>query len=310
MTQPLKVAFDSDGVALTGNLFLPDSAATAGNLFLPDGAATAGPLPGVVVAGTWTSVKELMADRYAERLAARGYAALSFDFTGFGESEGAPRDVENPVRKVRDIHHAVTFLAGHEAVDADRLGALGICAAVMYMSDNTASDPRVRSLALVAPWLHDAEICEAAYGGAEAVAERVKAGLEARAQYEETGEVAYVPVVSATDERAAMPYDIDFYLNPERGGIPAWPNRFAVMSWADWLTYDAVALAPRIDRPTVLVHSEDAAIPDGARRFHAGLVGPKEILWTEGTQFDFYDSEPQVTIAVDTVAAHFARTLS
>ncbi|MGW0186106.1 alpha/beta hydrolase [Streptomyces sp. NPDC003362] len=298
MTHSSKVTFDSDGVALTGNLFLPESAGDAR------------PLPGIVVAGTWTSVKELMADRYAERLAARGYAALSFDFTGFGESGGEPRDVEDPARKVRDIHHALTFLAAQEAVDGDRLGALGICAAAMYMSDSTVHDPRVRSLALVAPWLHDAAVCEAAYGGAEAVAERVKTGREARARYEETGEVDYVPVVSATDERAAMPYDIDFYLNPARGGIPAWPNRFAVMAWADWLTYDAIALAPRIDRPTVLVHSEDAAIPDGARRFHAGLAGPKDILWTQGTQFDFYDSEPQVTIAVDTVAAHFDRTLS
>ncbi|MEV4191041.1 alpha/beta hydrolase [Streptomyces toxytricini] len=303
MTRMTEVAFDSDGVTLAGNLWLPDDTEAAG------GAGGAAPLPGVVVAGTWTSVKELMADRYAERLAARGYAALSFDFTGFGRSGGEPRDVEDPARKVRDIHHALTFLAGHESVDGDRLGALGICAAAMYMSDSAARDPRVRSLALVAPWLHDAAVCEAAYGGADAVAERVKAGREARARYEETGEVEYVPVVSATDPRAAMPYDIDFYLNPSRGGIPAWPNRFAVMSWADWLGYDAIGLAPRIAQPTLLVHSEDAAIPDGARRFHAGLAGPKDFLWTEGTQFDFYDREPQVTTAVGAVAAHFARTL-
>ncbi|MFH8937778.1 alpha/beta hydrolase [Streptomyces griseosporeus] len=295
-TTPVKVTFDSEGVTLTGNLYLPGTAATT-------------PAPGVVVAGTWTSVKELMADRYAERLAERGHAALSFDFTGFGESGGTPRDVEDPARKVRDIHHAVTFLAAHPAVDADRIGALGICAAAMYMSDNTAHDPRVRSLALVAPWLHDAAICEDAYGGAAAVAERIKTGREARSRYDETGEVDYVPVVSATDEGAAMPYEIDFYLNPERGGIPAWPNRFAVMSWPDWLTYDAIALAPLIDRPTLLVHSEDAAIPEGARRFHAGLAGPKDIFWTQGTQFDFYDQEPQVTVAVDAVAAHFGRTL-
>ncbi|MFF8288991.1 alpha/beta hydrolase [Streptomyces sp. NPDC016309] len=301
MTHTKKVTFDSEGVTLTGNLFLPESTDPR--------EPGAGPLPGIVVAGTWTSVKELMADRYAERLASRGFAALSFDFSGFGESGGEPRDVEDPARKVRDIHHALTFLAAHEAVDGDRLGALGICAAAMYMSGNAADDPRVRSLALVAPWLHDADVCEAAYGGAEAVARRIKTGREARGRYDTTGEVEYVPVVSATDERAAMPYAIDFYLNPDRGGIPAWPNRFALMSWADWLTYDAIALAPRIDRPTLLVHSEDAAIPEGARRFHAGLAGPGDLLWTRGTQFDFYDSEPQVTIAVDTVAAHFARTL-
>ncbi|TLF73214.1 alpha/beta hydrolase [Nocardia cyriacigeorgica] len=290
----MKVEFDSDGATLVGNLFLP--------------AGRERP-PGVVVAGTWTSVKELMADRYARRLAEHGYAALSFDFTGFGESGGEPRDVENPARKVRDIHHAVSFLAAHPSVDGERLGALGICAAAMYMSDNTAGDARVKSLALVAPWLHDAAVCEQAYGGADAVAAKLELGRAARARYDETGEIEYVPVVSATDERAAMPYDIDFYLNPARGGIPAWPNRFAVMSWVDWLTYDSISLAPRITRPTVLVHSEDAAIPQGAHRFHAGLAGPKDIYWTQGTQFDFYDTEPQVGVAVDTVAAHFGRTL-
>ncbi|MFF5213460.1 hypothetical protein [Streptosporangium sp. NPDC000396] len=216
-----KITFDGDGVILVGNLFLPEGVDRA---------------PGVVVAGTWTSVKELMAD-------------------------------------------------------------------------NAAHDPRVKSLALVAPWLHDATICEQAYGGAEAVAERIKIGREARSRYDETDEVDYVPVVSATDESAAMPYDIDFYLNPARGGIPAWPNRFAVMAWPDWLTYDSIALAPQVTQPTLLVHSEDAAIPDGAHRFHAGLSGPKDIYWLQGTQFDFYDTEPQVTVAVDTVAAHFGRTL-
>ncbi|MEU4330120.1 alpha/beta hydrolase [Nonomuraea dietziae] len=289
-----KVTFDSDGVTLTGNLFLPEGIERA---------------PGVVVAGTWTSVKELMADRYAQRLAERGYAAMSFDFCGFGESGGEPRDVENPARKVRDIHHAVSFLAAHPAVDGDRLGALGICAAAMYMADNAAHDLRVKSLALVAPWLHDAAICEVAYGGAEAVAEKIKIGREARSRYDETGEIDYVPVVSATDPRAAMPYEIDFYLNPARGGIPAWPNRFAVMAWPDWLTYDSIALAPQIKQPTLLVHSEDAAIPDGARRFLAGLAGTREIHWTQGTQFDFYDQEPQVTLSVDSVAGHFRSTL-
>jgi alpha/beta superfamily hydrolase len=36
-----------------------------------------------------------MADRYARELAARGFAALSFDFTGFGASDGEPRDLES-----------------------------------------------------------------------------------------------------------------------------------------------------------------------------------------------------------------------
>ncbi|MFI6903531.1 alpha/beta hydrolase [Nonomuraea sp. NPDC050394] len=288
------VKFKAGDVTLTGNLFLPD---------------TIEPVPGIVVAGTWTSVKEQMANRYAERLADRGFAALSFDFTGYGESGGEPRDYELPERKIADIHHAVTFLADHPAVDADRLGALGVCAAAMYMSANAAADPRVRSLALVAPWLHDLEICHQVYGGADGVAGKLAEATQARANFEATGEVEYVPVVSGSDPRAAMPFDIDFYLNPSRGGLPQWPNRFAVMAWEGWLGYDSISLSSRITQPVLLVHSEAAAIPEGARRFYAGLTGPKKSIWTDGDQFAFYDQEPQVTTAVNAAATHFTHTL-
>lgn len=289
------VEIDSEGVGLRGNLFLPDGGTR--------------PLPGVVVAGTWTSVKEQMADRYARRLAEEGFAALSFDFAGYGESEGEPREVETPERKIADIRSAVTFLTGLSVVDRDRIGALGVCAAAMYMSGSAVADARIRSLALVAPWLHDTSICAEVYGGEAGVQERLAIGRRAAELYERTASVEYVPVVSGTDPRAAMPFDIDFYLNPQRGGIPEWGNRFALMAWPGWLTLDAVGFAPRIEVPTLLVHSEDAAIPDGARRFHAGLTGPKQFVWTTGTQFDFYDQEPNVTLAVEAAAEHFLKTL-
>jgi len=57
------------------------------------------------------------------------------------------------------------------------------------------------------------------------------------------------------------------------------------------------------------VHSEDAALPDGARAFAEGLAGPEEFRWTSGTQLDFYDQQPQVTMAVQAVAEHFHATL-
>ncbi|OIJ85086.1 lysophospholipase [Streptomyces sp. MUSC 14] len=294
-----KVAFACDKAKLAGHLFLPD----------PVGTSETGPVSGVVVAGTWTSVKEQMADRYAEELARRGFAALTFDFTGYGESEGEPRDYESPELKVHDLRAAADFLTGHPAVSGTRLGALGVCAGAMYVSAFAAEDSRVRSLALVAPWLHDRRICEENYGGPEGIEAKKSAAAAAQRTYEETGEVTYVPVVSGSDPDAAMPFDIDFYLNPERGGVEQWSNRFAVMAWTGWLDFDAVAIAPKVTASVLLVHSEDAAVPDGARRFHDGLAGARELLWTEGIQFDFYDQTPQVGFAADAAAEHFARTL-
>lgn len=111
ITEP--VSFISGGEALIGRLVLP-----AG---LPNGR-----LPAVVIAGGQTCVKEQMAERYAHRLAEHGYAGLAFDFRGFGESGGRPRDCESPGRKVEDLRCALSFLADRPTVDPGRLAALGI----------------------------------------------------------------------------------------------------------------------------------------------------------------------------------------
>jgi uncharacterized protein len=76
------------------------------------------------------------------------------------------------------------------------------------------------------------------------------------------------------------------------------------MAWSEWLTFEPIALAPQVTAPTLIVHSEQAAIPDGARRFYEALTCPKEIVWTGGTQFDFYDREPRVSVAVDRAVEH------
>lgn len=291
-----RVTFTSGGDTLVGDLHLPPG-------------QSGRPLPGVVVAGSWTTVKEQMAGLYAAGLAQRGIAALAFDFRGFGESGGAPRDLESPLRKAADLRSAVGFLAQHPAIDPDRIGQLGICAGGGYSVVNAAGDDRVKSLALVAPWLHDAELVEAVYGGAQAVAERRRAGLAAQRAYAETGVVSYVPGVSTDDPQAAMYGPFDYYLDSGRGAVPQWGNRFAVMAWPGWLGFDPIAAAPLVTAPTVIVHSPDAAVPDGVRRFHEILPAPKELVWASGGQMDFYDQKPQVEAALDTVAAHFTSTL-
>ncbi len=289
------VTFPSKGATLKGVLYTPEH--------------PSGRLPGIVVTGTWTSVKEQMANRYAQRLAAEGFATLSFDFRGYGESEGEPRDFESPDLKVEDIHNAFSFLETRPEVNPCQLGALGICASAGYTLINTVQDARVKSLALVAPWLHNGDIVRTLYGGDAGIAERIRLASAARVTFEQTGTVEYVPAVSETDKMAAMPFHLDFYMNKERGAIPQWLNRFAVMAWTGWLTFDPIRFGRDVAVPLQVVHSEAAATPDGVKEFYGLVKSQKDILWTEGEQTDFYDLEPQVTIAVQAVAKHFASTL-
>jgi hypothetical protein len=146
--------------------------------------------------------------------------------------------------------------------------------------------------------------------GKETVQHRMEIGRTAREQYDRTGEIAYVPAYSQGDHNAAMFGDVSYYGSTNRGVVPEWTNRFAVMSWHEWQGFDAVAIAPHITTPTLMVHSDGSALPDNARKFYASLGGEKQLVWVEGEHLDFYDREPQVSTAIDALVPHFQTTLS
>lgn len=291
-----EVRFESAGVALVGHLYRPaNRTPTKG--------------PAIVVVPPWLNVKEQVATNYARALAERGLVALAFDFRHWGESGGEPRQFESPRAKVEDLRNAVTFLESRPDVDSRQIGILGICFGAGYALQEAIDDSRVRSLATVAAWLHDAGSLEAAFGPEE-ISRRRKVGLESLAKYVESRAVAYVPASSMTDKEAAM-VGVDYYVDSTRGpAAKQWVNRMAIMSWPGWLDFDAIAIAPKLTTPLLMVHSDGSALPDNVRRVYAAAAGPKDLHWTQGNHTEFYDKDAHVTKAADAVATHFKRTLA
>jgi hypothetical protein len=294
-----RVTFVSAGERMVGNLYLPAD--------VPAGSR----LPAAVVTGAWMTVKEQMPGRYARELARRGVAALAFDFRRWGESGGAGRQREVPAEKIADVRAAGAFLATRPEIDATRIGGLGVCASAGYMAAAAAADPLFRAVAFVAPWFHDAEIVRAVYGGDGGVARLIATGRAAAAQYASTGAPQLATAASLTDSSSVM-FGVPYYTDAARGQIPAWRNQADLAFWEGWLTFDGLAASRRLGQPTLVVHSEAAAIPQGAHRFLAQLAAAdKTERWLDGvTQFDFYDQDGPVGEAADLVAAHLGRFLA
>lgn len=296
-----KVRFSSGNEQLVGNLYLPQNYDENKQY------------PAIVVSGSWTTVKEQMAGLYAKKLSDNGFIALAFDHRNFGESGGQVRFYENPRQKVEDISNAVTYLQGLSVVDGQKIGALGICAGSMYTLMAAAEDQRIKSVVTAASWLHDAEAVKLFYGGEEGVKEKIRAARAAKKRYAETGEVEYIPSISTTDKTAAMYGPFDYYLNPERGAIPEWSaDKFAVMTWEDWLTLDPMPSAQKLTTPTLMIHSDGAVLPQYTKKYFENIAATDKALhWIETEldspfhQFSFYDQEAEVSESIEQATQWF-----
>lgn len=293
-----KVSFKRDGVSLVGNLFVPEN-------FDENRQYKA-----VLVAGSFTSVKEQMAGTYARKFAESGFVALAFDYSHYGESEGVPRQFESPVVKLNDLKAATTYLIGLPFVQA--VGMVGVCTSGGNAAYLAADDGRIKALATVAAYLPEPALNEQLFGAAE-IARRRAAGAAAKLAFEKTGEQVIVPAYSSTDKTSInyIPTDnFDYYFNKARGGLPEWKNEFAVMSYEPWLDFDPISKAAKIKIPTIMVHSDGCAFPDQVKKFHSLLGGVKELAWGDGFHYDYYDQPAQVDYAVKNVTRFLDKHLA
>jgi uncharacterized protein len=296
MVEMRRVTFDSEGETLVGTLFVP-----AGD----------GRRPALVVDGPLTSVKEQAQGHYARAMAERGFVALSFDHRYFGESGGQPRQYESPPKKIEDVRNAVAFLGTLPEVDAARIGAVGVCAGGGYLAGAVAREPRIRAWGAVAGFFHDAGK-QREWMGAAAFDEAIESARAARTRWQETGVLETIPAVGKGDGPVAMPLAEAYeYYGTSRGAVPNYVNGFAVLSREHTLPYDAQEAAPRIQVPTMLIHSEKALMPALARKFFDALGGPKVIHWVESQgQIDFYDDPQLIAPAAERLAEHFRAHLA
>ena len=171
------------------------------------------------------------------------------------------------------------------------------------MVRSVAEDSRFRAFAGVAGVYTDHAKNVAAMGSAYQA--KIDRGRAAERKWRETGTAETIPAVAPDGGDVGMPLReaYEFYGTP-RGQVPNYVNGYAVQSLAYSLPFDARGAADVIDVPVLIVHSENALVPDLARAFYSAVKSPKEELWLESQgQIDFYDDPGLITPAADAVAA-------
>ena len=136
------VTFYSAGYKMSGVVFRPGDTQEGGP-----------PRAGIVLCQGFGGFKEGTPPKLAAYLATAGYLVLTFDYRGFGESEG-PRGRLDPFGQVDDIRNGLTYLETRADVDSTRLGLYGTSFGGALVSYAAAMDHRVGCTVATVPVSH------------------------------------------------------------------------------------------------------------------------------------------------------------
>src|SRR6476660_8031128 len=181
MTQA--VGFYSEGFKLSGDLYLPAKLGKADRR------------AGIILCHGYTGVRNLYLPEIARHFSAAGYGVLTFDYKGWGDSEG-PKSRLAPYSRVADVQAALTFLAEREEVEPGRLGLYGTSyggATVVWVA---AIDSRVKCVVSVvgigngARWMRSVRRPDEYHDLLErAAADRVKRALTGNSELADRNDV-------------------------------------------------------------------------------------------------------------------------
>ena len=294
--------------------FKNDAITLAGNLYLPAGFSEAGKYAAIITVHPGGGVKEQTAGLYARKLAEQGFVTLAFDAGHQGASGGMPRFLDDPMKRVTDIYSAVDYLISLPYVDANRIGALGVCAGSGTTVKAASTERRVKVIATVSA-VDVGAATRMGWDGTAPVTEQMKM-LDAVAKQrsaEAAGAapvyVPYVPQVGDTSAPRDLQEAADYYLTP-RGQHPNAPNKLLLTSLSAMVSFTGFdRIETLLTQPLMVVAGSEAGSLWHSHELHAGAAGPKQIAIIDGaTHMDLYDGAGSDR-AMSHLAPFFTRTL-
>ncbi len=288
----------------------------AGILNIPEGAEEKKQNPAIVCVHPGSSCKDQTAGLYAEKLAEQGYVTLAFDASYQGESEGAPRYIEEPAARVEDIRSAVDYVTTLPYIDEERIGVLGVCAGGGYAVNAAMTERRIKAVGtVVGANIGRLNRESNPIGVLEAIGKQRTA--EARGAEEMI--TNWIPK-NQEELAAAGMTDIDIveaveYYTTPRGQSVNSPNKLNFTSMGSVIGFDAFHLADTLlTQPLqIIVGSKQGAFgsyKDGHELYEKAASEKKDLLVVEGaSHYDLYDQPEPVKIAVEKLTSFYNENL-
>ena len=295
------------------NRFLIDM---VGDLYFPANYSPAKKYAAIIVGHPFGGVKEQTSGLHARKLAEIGYVTLAFDASYYGESGGYPRRMESPEVRVDDFSAAVDFLTNHPAVEADKIGVIGICGGGCYSVSATQIDHRIKALATIS--MYDmGRARRQGIGDAQTYQQRMsildEIGRQRTAEYDGAARKDIRALPEKVDENTpkfAIDF-LDYYDNPKRGQHPNSTGYYSYTSLAPMMNFFPFTQIETISpRPLLFIVGENAVSKYFSEDAYEKAAEPKELFVVPGaTHVDLYDQPEYLKITLPKLDTFFKQYL-
>lgn len=262
------------------------------------------PLPVIVLCHGFCGIQELLLPKFAEAFARFGYAAVTFDYRGFGASGGEQGRLV-PAMQIEDIQTVVAFVKDLPYIDAGRVGLWGTSLGGGHVLAAAAGDSSIRAV-----------VSQLGFADGERVVTRNMTDPEKQAftatldrmheKKKSTGKEMFVPITKVlTDDQSKA------FVEVNRESHPAMNIKIPFLTVREMLNYKPREYAAQVACPVlVVVAGEDAVNPPnhGIELFDALSSTTKRLHVEQNAgHYDLYDGphfENSVTKQIDWFKAY------
>jgi uncharacterized protein len=244
--------------------------------------------PVIILCHGFCGIREFLLPEFAEAFTRAGFSTITFDYRGFGDSEGE-RGRLVPAMQIDDIISVVNWVREYPSLDAQRIGLWGTSFGGCHVFGAAARDPSIKCIVSQLPFADGEEIVTRKMNNAEKEAFLLTLKKMAEKQ-KSTGKEMFVGV-----NRVLSDAESKNFFEGNRTQYPKMDIKIPFLTVRETLLYKPALSASLVTSPTlVIIAGQDTVNPPEQGRALFDAVGTNEKrLYEEHSarHYDIYTGE-------------------
>ena len=244
--------------------------------------------PVVILCHGFCGIQEILLPRYAEAFTQAGFATITFDYRGFGES-GGERGRLVPALQIEDICSVIDWAEAQAEIDGHRIALWGTSLGACHVFAAAVERPRIKGI-----------ISQMGFADGEAIVtgkmdEQEKQGFVATLdkmveKRERLGKEMFVAITKVLGDEESKAF---FEANRER--YPSMDIKIPFLTVYETLNYKPYQNAEKVNCPTLVVVASNDTVnePQQGVALYAYVKAEDNTLYVEegAKHYDLYDGK-------------------